>query len=191
MTPRLQLNATSISHYAEQHVSVNSGAPAPSGLVTSPQVTEIVIRGAQNGDTSTAHDRKGDRTVAVCNRSYTLVADVGEPLGQRSLGPSGSDTVSASPAGGQGRGFDAAAPVAAPPLTPTAAALHRALASEARIRAGLRRDTKIDLQFTVRGKRGAGRTRETILDRVRFWRKQHTLSIERTRALLASLGGVA
>lgn len=77
------------------------------------------------------------------------------------------------------------------PLTPTARALHRALASEARIRAGLRRDTKIDLQFTVRGRRGAGRTRETILDRVRFWRRQHTASIERTRALLASLGGVA
>lgn len=76
-------------------------------------------------------------------------------------------------------------------LSSTERALHRALASEARIRAGLRRDTKIDLQFTVRGKRGAGRTRETILDRVRFWRKQHTASIERSRALLASLGGVA
>lgn len=77
------------------------------------------------------------------------------------------------------------------PLTPSARAIHRALASEARIRRDLRADVALDLKYTTRGKRGAGRTKETILDRVRFWRRQHTKSVERTRALLASLGGVA
>lgn len=62
-------------------------------------------------------------------------------------------------------------------------AIHRALASEANIRREYRWAAHEYLKYTVRGKRGAGRTKESILGVVRAMRRRHTESIERTRAL--------
>lgn len=55
------------------------------------------------------------------------------------------------------------------------------MATEASIRRNLREDVHADLKYTVRGKRGAGKTKEAILDRVRWRRRWHTGSIRRMK----------
>jgi hypothetical protein len=52
---------------------------------------------------------------------------------------------------------------------------------ERRIRADLRKSVALDLKYTTRGKRGAGKTNERLLNRVMCCRQQHSMSIRRQR----------
>lgn len=82
-----------------------------------------VTRRLQDGPRAQQIASNGGGTASVCNRGYALASDVGQSLGQRSLGHSGSGSkASPAPCGPSG-GFTANAPVIldnpAPPIPAT------------------------------------------------------------------------